>query len=222
MPTIFAPKSVNGLGIRIASTDACGVPLGTSNTVAAFSGFISMKLSPQLETGQEIIVKKADGTICVAYKQGDQVKWLNATLELCGVPYPALSLLLGLGSLMVSTNIVGGVLPSRDAGATIAPTQIDIFSLNVSGDACVGGTNPYIQWTLPLTKNWQISGDLSFGAEALNFTVAGQAYENASFEPVVTEDYTAGQITSIQAGGALAWIGREDLPTFADDAFAVV
>lgn len=218
---IACPKSVNGVAMRLTQTNACGVPVEdlTMKQVLT-SGFITATFAPNVEAGTEITVKKADGSLCVARKQGDQLKWLDVTLEMCGIPYPALDLLLGLDALMDETDIVGGVLPSREAtsGAGIAPVQLELWSINADNDACAGESgSAYIHWVVPIARSFQISGDITFGEDATNLSVVGIGEASSAFEPADSNDFDAAQITAIQGGGPLAWKLEADLPSNIDD-----
>lgn len=213
--TIQCPKSINGVAIRATRTDASGVPqgAGVANSRVTTAGFITATFAPNIETGEETTVKRADGQLCVARKLGDQLKWLDVTLELCGVPYPILSLTIGVTGLTSGADIIGGVLPSQAAAADVLPVQVEYWSLN----ADTGSTFPYIHWAQPLVKNWQLNGDLTLSTDALNFTIQGQAYETANYQPAKPTEWTSGQVAAIQNGGPLAWKTVSALPLVIND-----
>lgn len=223
---IHCPKSVNGVAIRITQTDECGVPVDDlTNKQVLTSAFVSLTQTPNIEAGTEIVAKKADGSLCISRKQPDQLKWLDLSLQLCGIPYPVLSLLVGASGLLDGSDIVGGVLPSRasQSGAGIPPVQIDLWSINADSGACSGdAAAPYIHWVYPLTRNWQLSGDIVFGDEAANITLTGLAEETGGFEPAENDEWSNTDITAIQQGGPLAWKVVDSLPDGIDDcAFTV-
>jgi hypothetical protein len=213
--TIQCPKSINAVALRATRTSEVGVPVAASvaNSRVTTAGFISATMAPNVEAGEETTVKKANGQICLSRKLGDQLKWLDVTVELCGVPYPILSLLLGVTGLTSGADIVGGVLASQSAAANVQPAQLEFWSLNADTSSAF----PYVQWVLPLTKNWQISGDLALSTDALNFTIQGQAYQTSSYQPAKGTEWTGGQISAIQAGGPLAWKATNSLPPVIDD-----
>lgn len=222
--TISCPKSVNGIALRITQTDACGKPVdveSVENSQVVTSGFVSLGIAPNIEAGSEITVKKADGTLCIARKQGDQLKWLDLTLELCGIPFPALSLLLGAVALTdESANIVGGALPSRDAqsGDGISPVQLEIWSINADSTACSGDSGEaYIQWVVPLARNFQLNGDITFSEDAANLTLVGLGEAAGGFESAVSNAWTQAQEESIAASGPLAWKTTDTIPDNIDD-----
>jgi hypothetical protein len=217
---ICCPKSVNALAIRVTRTDACGIPVAenVANGRILTAGFITLTLAPNIEAGNEITVKKANGEICVTDKQPDQLKWLDATIELCGVPFPLIEMMLGASALMDGPDIVGGVLPSRTAQTTNLPVQIELWSRNKEAESCAGGgAGAYVQWVMPLGKNWQVSGDIAFGADATSLSIVGQIESTAGYQPSVAAEFDAAQITAIQGGGPLAWKCVNALPSPIDD-----
>lgn len=221
--TTYCPKSVNGMAMRLTQTDVCGVPETGAGTQVATSGFITLGIGANIEAGTEITVKKADGSLCIARKQGDQLKWLDLSMELCGIPYPALALLLGVEALMSSDDqdIIGGVLPSRTAqAAEIVPVQLEVWSINADADACAGGASGgYIHWVVPIARNFQLAGDITFGEDAANLSLTGIGESSASFissSGVAGDVWTEDQELVIQGGGPLAWRIVDSLPTLDD------
>lgn len=162
-----------GKRIRVTALDNCGNPgdPGTENGYIATDGFISVKLSSEVEDGAEIITKKADGSLCVNEKQSDMFKRFTAEIEFCGVN-PSLA------------SMVSNAEPYLDAaqdvaGFTVAEGNIDKkFSLEVwtglSGAACEPGAEEAGGYLLlPFVVAGTI-GDIEItGEDAITFSMTG-------------------------------------------------
>ena len=224
--TICCPKSIKGLAIRVTRTDICGVPesIFTPQTRLTTKGFVSLGLTPNIEAGEEITVKNADGSLCVTDKDPDQLKWFDLEMLLCGIPLPLLEMLLGVTLLLDGLNSVGGVLPSRASQIDQLPRQVEIWSRNKDAAACAPGATPvpYVHFGLPLTRNWQVGGNKTFSITQLEFTLTGQGEETAGFLPSHSTEWSAGQVAAIQAGGPLAWKCVSELPTTSECAYDVI
>lgn len=215
--TICCPKSIKGLAIRVTRTDVCGVP--EAETVAqsriVTNGFISLSLSASVEDGEALTVKNADGSFCIVDNDPDLLRGFDLELLLCGVPTALLEMLLGAAALSTGANIVGGVLPSRANQATALPRQIEVWSKNKDADSCAPGAEavPYVQWLLPLTRNWNLGGSVEFSISNLELTLTGFGEESPGFEPSVSSEWPEAHVTAIQNGGPLAWKCVNSVPT---------
>ena len=218
--TICCPKSIKGLAIRVTRTDVCGVP--EAETIAqsriATNGFVTMTLSPNIETGEAITVKNADGSFCVVDEDPDLLRGFDLELLLCGVPTPLLEMLLGASVLTDGPDTVGGVLPSRANQTNLLPRQIEIWSRNKDATACAPGASPvpYVEWLLPLTRKWNLGGSLAFSISNLEVTLTGFAEESPGYETSVAGEWSAADILAIQSGGPLAWKCVGSLPVVDD------
>lgn len=88
----FTP--VLGKRFRMTALDNCGrIPEPAAEDVVAVSdGFISVTLSAEVEEGTEIVVKKADGSLCVNERLASSFKNFTLEMEFCGVNPGVLSL----------------------------------------------------------------------------------------------------------------------------------
>ena len=57
------------------------------------------------------------------------------------------------------------------------------MSKNAAKSCSTEADNLYIQWLLPLTKNWELSGGLNFTNGALEVTIKGYAENNPLWVP---------------------------------------
>jgi hypothetical protein len=217
--SICCPKSIKGLAIRVTRTDVCGdpEPIAQAQSRIQTNGFVSLTLTPNIEDGEEVTVKNADGSFCIVDEDPDLLRGFDLEMLLCGVPTPLLEMLLGASVLNDGADIVGGVLPSKASQSTQANTtakQLEVWSRNKEGDSCSAGTTtrPYVQWLLPLTRNWNLGGSLEFAVGALEVTVAGFGEEAPGYSPSVSAEWSGAQVTAIRNGGPLAWKCVTTLP----------
>lgn len=92
--------------VRVTSLDSCGKVSSNSKSYVS-DGFVSLKLSSEVEDGTEILVKKFTGALCVNEKSADSFKYFTVEAEFCGVD-PAL------------LSVVSNAKPYRDANSDVA------------------------------------------------------------------------------------------------------
>lgn len=93
MATKNCVKVLRGRVARVTRLDSCGRPqMGPGSTVVT-SGVVEIKVSAEVETGDEIKVKAFDGSLCISDKYCDTVKWWNTDLTLCSVDPDLVSLM---------------------------------------------------------------------------------------------------------------------------------
>lgn len=186
----FCPKSIKACAMRITRQNSCGVALDplTPNSRIQTAGFMEVKLSPDIEGGEDITMKNGCGDICIRDKDCDRLKGFDVEMKLCGVPLPVLEMLLDVTLLEGTTpgEFKGAVLRESKGAPCEDPKSIELWSKNSNRAQClVAGevTNVYLQWLLPFTRNWEISGDLTFSTGALEVTVKGYAENNPNWFP---------------------------------------
>jgi hypothetical protein len=160
-----------GKRLRATELDICGAVVASSKYVST-DGFITVNLSSEVEDGAEIIVKKANGQLCVNEKQSDSFKRFTVEVEFCGVNPSLLS-------------IVSNAKPYLDyagdiAGFTVGEGQIDKrYALELwtglSGVACLPGqvdeASGYM--LLPFVQAG-VLGDITIdGENTVTFSVTG-------------------------------------------------
>lgn len=79
------PSFLRGRVLRATRLDACGRPVEGACGFVVTDGFISVNIEPEVEEGNEIVQRKANGQICIADKSPDAIKWYSVTVTLCAV-----------------------------------------------------------------------------------------------------------------------------------------
>jgi hypothetical protein len=169
--TCFIP--VLGKRLRATSLDECGnTPAsGTANSVVTTGGFISVKLSSEVEDGVEIITRKADGSLCVNEMGDPSFKRFTVEMEFCGVDP-------GLISLVTNAEIYENYL-NDPIGFTVPEGTISSrFGLELwtglSGAVCDAGADTASGYLLlPLVAAGVLSDISVDGENAVTFGMSG-------------------------------------------------
>lgn len=227
MADICCPTPIQGLALRLTRADECGAAVAPSveNSRIQTTAYVSLSFSPSIATGSEISVTRANGLLCVAHKSPDELKWLDFTMLVCGLPFPLLEMALSMSPLLDGLDIIGGVLPSRASSADADPKILEVWSLNKSSDACAPGstTAPFVQHLFPLVSNFQIGGSLDFSADAgSQLTITGIVEASPGFDPPYDGEWSVADVAAIQAGGPYAYKCVDVLPETSDCAYVAV
>lgn len=176
-----------GKRLRVVSLDECGNPpaSGTADSMVVTDGFISFALSAEVEDGNEIVTRKADGSLCVNERTAASFKRFNVESEFCGVDP---------GLLSVTTNAeIYEDYEAVAAGIVVPEGTIDKkFSAELwtglSGQACDPGVEeasgymlmPYVQ--AGVLSDLTVDGEnaISFGMTGA-YTVGGNAWLTGPF-----------------------------------------
>lgn len=161
-----------GKMMRVTELDSCGIPVAGTSMQVATDGFITASLSSEVEDGTEILVRKANGSLCVNEKLSDSFKRFTVEVEFCGVNPSLLAL-------------VSNAEPYEDyegdiAGFTVPEGSFDKnFALEIwtgmSGQACVAGqTGEASGYLLLPFVTAGVLGDIEIGGEdAITFSITG-------------------------------------------------
>ena len=185
------PQSIRGCAVRITRLNMCGVPLDplTPNSRIQFAAFTELGLKPDVSKGADITIKNACGQICIRDKDCPRLLGFDATFMLCGVPLPALEMLLDAILLHATTpgDFKGAVLRNSKVGDCPDPKMVEIWSKNANRDQCgIGGTGAavYTQFLAAHTKNWEVNGDFKFSYDKpLEITLDGYVENNPNWFP---------------------------------------
>jgi hypothetical protein len=84
-----------GKRIRVTRLDECCFPpeAETPDAVVVTNGFISVGLTTEIESGTEILTRRADGSICVNERTNDSFTRFTVDMNFCGVDPDLLSIM---------------------------------------------------------------------------------------------------------------------------------
>ena len=169
----FTP--VLGKRLRVLKLNDCGdVPEdGAENSMVSTDGFISVSLSAEVEDGNEILTKKADGSICVNEMQSSTFKRFTVEAEFCGVDP---------GLLSVITNAEAYENWKGDSAGIVVPegTIAKFFSLELwtglSGQACEPGVEEASGYMLlPFVRGGTLGDVKVDGENAVTFSLSNSS-----------------------------------------------
>ena len=174
MPTIirtFTP--VLGKRIRVTALDNCGrtPDVGADNVVAVTDGFITATLSSEVEDGTEIIVKKADGSLCVNERLASSFKSFTLELEFCGVDPGILSLTTNAEMYENYASVAAGIVIPE--GKIEKKFAFELWT-GLSGAACAEDVEEASGYMLlPYVQSGVISGLTVDAENSVSFTLTG-------------------------------------------------
>lgn len=222
MGTFCCPKSIKACRARITVNDDCGNALDhPTNPLSriTFKGLVSMTLSPDVEDGDEVLVKDGCGDICIHDMDCNRTKGYEITLMLCGVPVPVIATLLNASFFLDGTTPRGFMLPDTNDVACEGSRQIELWAKNAEKGACAADEAwPYFQWLVPKAINWTLTGDIGFTSDsAVELELEGYAESNPNWTPSVPGEWVLpdDQLV-VQNGGAVGGICTNELPAYQD------
>jgi len=176
---LVCASPIEGLVMRITKLNACGVVVtGATAAQLILDGFTEVTPSPQYDTGDRVITRKANGTICQNYKQPDQYTNDELTMNFC-VWNPALIPLAIAGRLLTSTQSPTGTGFARgtwsNAAILAAHWSLEIWQAPPqSCDASGTVLYPYHAW--PHIANGKI-GDFNINLDANILQIMGDTMD---------------------------------------------
>ena len=163
--------TVRGKAVRVTSLDECGaVPASPTGRFVASDGFVSVTLSSELETGDEFIVKNANGALCVNERSPDTLKRLNVEVVWCQVDPDLFALITGYPVELDGTDAVGFRVQEGNAETNWA---LEVWTGLAGSDACAGGGGACYGYLLVPFITGATLGDLTIENAAANFTTTG-------------------------------------------------
>lgn len=159
---------------RFTTLDQCCTPVSAACGSVTTSGFISVKITQEIEAATVIKVKNAGDKICVYDPGCDSLLDLLVTIELCSVNPDLVGLLTGDALVLDYTGSSVGI--RRDTVPTCnVRSSLEVWT-DVPG-ACAG-TPPvkaYGYFLVPCLRNFTISGDITIdNATAVSLTLTAK------------------------------------------------
>lgn len=165
-------KSIKGRVVRITRLNECGaVVVGSCSTVVS-SCFVSVTLSPEIEAGDEYLLKSAWGDLCVNDKDPDKIKWLNVSIDFAEINPDILDIIANMNPIISAPDTIGSTLGQN--------TNSDAFALEVwtkrTGATCNAATPEWGYFVVPYVRNGRLDGDITIENGTLTTSVIGQAF----------------------------------------------
>jgi hypothetical protein len=179
MPTsVLCSSPIQGTILRVIKLDACGRPVtGTGSAQIVMDGFVQVQASPQYDTGDRKITRKANGTICVNHKIPDQFTNDEITIDFC-VWHPGL-LVNTIGARLVtgsSTPTGIGFAHGTWANASLAHWSLEVWGIADTATCNAAGTTLYNYWFWPHISDAK-KGDYTLGMDPTQLQIIGNTYD---------------------------------------------
>lgn len=162
-------SSVRGRVARFTEVDDCCKPVAGPCGTIVTDGFVTVSYSPEIEAGEEILVRKASGAICVNDKSCDVLKRVNVEIEFCQV---SPSIFSRMTAQAVVNDFDGNPVGTR-IGETVRCDigfGLEVWS-DVPGSRCtITGLPQYGYFVVPCLTGGTI-GDFTIENDAATFTV---------------------------------------------------
>ena len=194
---------VQACAIRIARLEANGVPDPGANNLYVSDSLTSLAVDPQIEEGDEFIVKNACGETCVNVKDCDRLKRINLTLGLCK-PDPELLELLTGGVRLVDGAAVGYGFPSIGAAGCPNGVSVELWAKRYTDGGSLDGTFPYAWYVIP--KAFFAPGRQTFENGPITVELTGFAVENENWFDGPLNDWP------VDSDRVMQWIPTAALP----------
>lgn len=158
---------VRGKRIRVTQLDECGAP-DLAGSYVTSDGFVTATLSVEVEAGEEIIVKNADGRFCINEKSDDAIKRLNVEIDWCQVDPDLISIITGSPVELDGEDSVGFRIKE---GTVDAKWALEIWT-GLAGGQCEG--DPCFGYLLvPFVAGSVLTGDVTVQNGETTFQTGG-------------------------------------------------
>lgn len=159
-----------GKRIRVTPLDSCGAVPDDAEYVST-DGFTTVTLSSEVEDGTEIIVRKANGALCVNERMADTFKRFTVEIEFCGVNPSLLGIVSNAKPYEDSTgDVIGFTVPEGEIAKWFA---FELWT-GLSGAVCAPGAESAGGYLLLPFVVAGVLGDIEIGGEdAITFSLSG-------------------------------------------------
>lgn len=182
--TSVCQAPIQGTTMRVQTVNSCGTPSVGSCVSAVSTGFVSVEMQDQVESGQEIIVQNAAGVLCVNEKSPKQLKWIDVTITFCNVDPELFGLITGATLVLndaASPAAVG--FQTRTSNYAAGMFALEVWT-NISQSQCttIGTFSlvPYGYFLLPNVVEGVV-GDVKIENGAISFTVSGRTKQGTNW-----------------------------------------
>lgn len=143
-------RSVNGVALRVSRLAEDGSILPGPNSIYTQKAFMSFQFTPEMEDGEEVTEKNADGSICYSSQERSTLKRVTMSLSVCS-PDPELEELLLGGTIFTGTDgeVVGYASPEAGSVANPDGIAIEVWSRAMDGSGKPMANKGFYRWVFP-------------------------------------------------------------------------
>lgn len=162
----------NADAVRVTRVDGCGRPVCGDDNGYAFDCFATLAMAPNVEEGEDVEYKAANGRIC-GFKRGcPSFKGIDLTLTFFDISTEFIELTTGSP---IVYGYDGKPIGYDDCSVKCnSGFAIELWAEVLGADACAAdaGDGAWLYFLLPWVTNGML-GDMEFGSEAVNLTLTG-------------------------------------------------
>lgn len=162
-------SSIRGRTMRATRVDECGAPVEGTCSQVVTDGFISVELSPEIEEGEEITVRKANGSLCISDQGCPELKWINVEITMCLVDPDLFAFFTGYDLVL---DYAGKTVGNRVSSTVECDKGVALeLWTDIPDQVCSAtGVKKYGYFLLPWLVNG-IVGDFTIENDALNLVI---------------------------------------------------
>jgi hypothetical protein len=161
----FTPVLGKRIRVTILNDDGTVPSAGTADSALVTDGFVEVALSSEIESGDEIIQKNANGILCVNERQADAFKRFTVDITLCGVNPFLLTMISGCEVYFDSAGAVVGF--KQPEGTITSKFALELWT-GLSGDKIASG-----YMLLPYVNGGALDSIKINGKDTIDFAIKG-------------------------------------------------
>lgn len=170
---------IRGRMMRATKTDSCGRTTFADAQQLVTKGFISVAVTSNIDEGEAIEVRNANGDICIEDTPAPKVKNFGLEWTFCDVDPELYALLTNQAVVYDAAGDAVGFTVNSDVTAGDAGAVLELWS-GVPADECeVGATGSWGYTLFPRLQGGTI-GDFTIENNAVNFTITGAVTKNGN------------------------------------------
>lgn len=205
---LLCDSPIEGLVLRIIKLNSCGVPItGVGSAQIVMDGFTQVQASPQYDTGDRVITRKANGQLCQNFKIPDQFTNDELTIDFCvwnpGVLVNTIGARLLTGSF---TPTGAGWAHGTWANVSSAHWSLELWGLPGAGNECTAaGLQLYHYWFWPHLSDAK-KGDYQFSLDPTMLQIIANTYDGSPLWTVGAAWLNAAIVQGDHEGGVLTTV----------------
>lgn len=175
--TAICAAPIQGTRIRIVKLDACGIPVTGVASQIVTDGFVQVQVSQEYEDGTEYQLRNAQGAFCVNDTGPDQFKRASLDIQFCAIDPDVVNLITGVPVVVTGAPATGTGFWVQEGNVT-QRFSLEVWQ-NISGQACVGGTQRFAYWAFPNLGSGRFN-DFTIQDDVLEWTLSAKTAQAAA------------------------------------------
>lgn len=184
---LVCSSPVQGQILRAIKLNSCGVPVtGAGSSQIVMDAWTQVQASPQYDTGDRKITRKANGALCTNFKIPDQFTNDELTIDLCAWNPGLLVQTIGARLLTGSSSPTGtGFAHGTWANSTQYHWSLEVWGIGDGAQCNAAGQTVYNYWFWPHLTDGK-KGDYTIGADPTMLQIIANTVDGSPL-------WTAGQ-----------------------------